>query len=384
MKKYYKFGYSRFGPFLYGFVRWLKNELVKKGYDKVFFFSRDGYMMKKAFELINDTGIQAEYAYFSRKSLRAPLLHSCTDFEDSLKYLSWERYISFGKLLEYYGFDKAESSDIAARGGFELGDCIAFDSIMSNAAARRIYEENRDTIISRSLEQDRLLTEYTRQLGMRGRFAIVDIGWHGNMQYYLEQFALTHGLGVQFEGFYIGIDPVKKLGTTVNGYLFDSSDMRNRKRLLCFFGGYEKLLQSFEGSASGYAGAEDGRIVPVLMPYEYEGDQWIQKAVKSWQYGALRFVKKACETRLADSDRQLTEPLIRFGMKPTVRDTELFSFFYITDGTKVYFTAQKPLFRYTPKEFLHALSDSSWKTGFMRSAFRLPLPYYQIYRLLRK
>lgn len=384
MKKYYKFGYTRFGPFLYGFVRWLKNELVSKGYNRVFFFSRDGYMMKKAFELINDTEIRAEYVYFSRSSLRSPLLHSCTGFEDSLKYLAWERYISFGKLLGYYGFDKAESQQIAHRYDVELKDSIPYDSISRNAVARRIYEENKDIINARSLEQDALLTEYTEQLGMRGKIAIVDIGWHGNMQYCLEQFIAEKNMDMQPEGFYIGITPTKKLTTPVNGYLFDSSDIRNRKRLLCFFGGYEKLLQSYEGSTAGYTRSDNGKVVPLLMPYEYEGDQWIQKAIKSWQYGALRFIKKAYETGLADSDSQLTEPLIRFGMKPEVGDTELFSFFYITDGTKIYFTAQKPFFRYKPKEFIHAFSDSPWKTGFMKSAFRLPLPYYLIYKLIRK
>ena len=84
------------------------------------------------------------------------------------------------------------------------------------------------------------------------------------------------------------------------------------------------------------------------------------------------------------SGRQLAEPLLRFGMHPTLRETALFSFFYNTDGSKVYFTAQKPLFRFRPKEFIHALANSPWKTGFMKSAFRLPLPYYTVYRLLRK
>ena len=59
--EYYSFGFTRFGPFLYGFVRWLNKELLKKGYDRIFFFSRDGYMMKKAFEIINDGSVAAEY-----------------------------------------------------------------------------------------------------------------------------------------------------------------------------------------------------------------------------------------------------------------------------------------------------------------------------------
>ena len=50
---YYKFGFERFGPFLYGYTNWLYKKIVKSGCKKVFFFSRDGYMMKKAFDIYN-------------------------------------------------------------------------------------------------------------------------------------------------------------------------------------------------------------------------------------------------------------------------------------------------------------------------------------------
>ena len=54
------------------------------------------------------------------------------------------------------------------------------------------------------------------------------------------------------------------------------------------------------------------------------------------------------------------------------------------DGRKTWYTAQKPIYRYHPKELLRDLADSPWKTGFLRSVFRLPFPYYLIYRILKK
>lgn len=49
---YYEFGRIYFGPFLLGFSRWLNNQVGKNKIDKLFFFARDGYMMEKAFKLV--------------------------------------------------------------------------------------------------------------------------------------------------------------------------------------------------------------------------------------------------------------------------------------------------------------------------------------------
>ena len=313
-----------------------------------------------------------------------PLLHRCTDFADSLQYLPRQRFISLGMLLAYYGFSADEQEKLAAQGGFRTDTEIPYEQLSSDAAARRIYEENRDIICQRSLEQDACLLRYLSQVGINGKCAVADVGWHGNMQRYLEQFVRMHGLDVRLEGFYIGIAPSAPLETPVNGFLYDCTHSEMRKRLLCFLGVTEKLLQSTEGSAAGYRLTEDGTAVPVLTAYEYAGDRQVQYAIRSWQHGALRYVQKHAGKLQTVSDRQLAEPLLRFGMHPTLRETALFSFFYNTDGSKVYFTAQKPLFRFRPKEFIHALANSPWKTGFMKSVFRLPLPYYTVYRLLRK
>ncbi|MBR1383488.1 MAG: hypothetical protein IJ555_06725 [Ruminococcus sp.] len=385
MKKHYAFGYRRFGPFLYGFVRWLKRGLEAKGYEKVFFFSRDGYMMKKAFDLINDTSIKSEYVCFSRKALRTPLLWHCQSFENSLKYLSRERFISVGKLLEYYGFDKVERESLAADGGFSLETDIPFDEVRHSNLARRLYEENKDRINSRSREQDILLEEYLRQTGMSGRFAIVDIGWKGNMQYYLELFFLRHNIPADMEGFYVGIDPVPMLQSGVNGYVFSGDDIKAKDRVNCFYGGYELMFQCFEGSTAGYERA-GGCAVPRLAEYEYSGKEYKKTvaAISLWQRGALDFIRRAHAKGLSTSDERLMKPLLQFGTSPSLEDTRLFSDICHFDGTRHYFTPQKPMYRFKPRELAHALANSPWKTGFMRALFKIPGPYFTAFKILKK
>ena len=174
--EYYDFGYKYFGPFLYGFVRWLKKELKDQGYNKVFFFSRDGYMMKKAFDLVNDTDIESHYVYFSRRSLRIPLLNICNTYEESLEFLSWKRFISIKELMSYYGLNK-ENSDIIIPKDAERDRTVSFEELKSDRIFRKIFEENKEIIKDNSARQEEYLLKYTEQCGMRNRFAIVDIGW---------------------------------------------------------------------------------------------------------------------------------------------------------------------------------------------------------------
>ena len=203
------------------------------------------------------------------------------------------------------------------------------------------------------------------------------------MQYYLDKFYKSHGFDFDVSGFYIGILPEKNLASGVNGYVYDPENIAGRKRVLCFLGGYEKLFQSSEGSASGYCEL-NGKIVPELMEYEYSEDEKIINAINRWQDGALDFISEVIRSKPEYSDHQLTEPLIKFGVAPGYSDTQLFSFFYINDGEKIWFTSQKPLYKYRFKEFIHDFANSPWKTGFLKSVFRIPLPYYWIYSVLKK
>ena len=382
--EHYLFGRDYFGPFLYGFSRWLYQEITTNHYRKIFFFSRDGYMIEKAFNLLNKSGIETEYVYFSRKSLSQALLWSCDNLEETLQYLSWKRYYKAAEILYFLGFNEEEREEIRRERQLNPDREISRNHLASDQEILNIYAQYRKRISDRSREQDHLLYTYLNQIGMTGECAIADIGWHGSMQFYLEQFIRLHQMDTVLNGYYIGIHSLFPLKSAVFGYYFTGNEIKKRKQILCFLGGYEKLFQGFEGSTGGYSPTDEGTMKPVLLPYEYADNQEIIHAIREWQRGAIDYVSFAAENHLDADDRTMTKPLIRFGKRPSLKETRLLSFLYNYDGTKVYFTAQKCLFKYTPREFIHALSNSLWKTGFMKSAFKIPFPYYTIYRLIRK
>lgn len=383
--KYYQFGWKYFGPFLYGFTDWLCHELKGGDINKIFFFSRDGYMMKKAFDMMNkDENMQVQYVYFSRKSIRQTLLWNCNTYEESLQYLTWERFISLGKLLEYYGFSKRERFELSQKHKWDLNKEYEYSSLNKNIELSNIYKKLKQKIDDKSCKQGVILKQYIQQIGMDGDCAIIDIGWKGSMQYYIEQFLLLNDINCCINGYYVGILPERKLKGNVYGFLYNPENPNMRKSVLCAFGVYEKLFQSTEGSTYGYK-MEDGLVKPILNTYEYHNNPQIISCIYDWQTAALDYItQRMKQTDHVEDDIALAQGLVRVGKKPTYKETKMFSFFYNTDGTKVYFVKQKALYKYKIKELIHALSNSPWKTGFMKSAFRIPFPYYKIYEILRK
>lgn len=381
--EYYRFGVEKFGPFLYGYTLWLHNKIKEAHFSKVFFFARDGYMMEKAFKILDDN-LDTQYVYFSRKSIRQALLYKCESYKESLKYLTWERFITIGKLLEYYGFSLEERKKIAAQENLDLEENLSYADLNSNEEMEKLYGKIREMISVNSKHQDEMLRGYLNEINMKDRCAIVDIGWHGSMQFYLDEYFKHIGSNVELYGYYVGIEPMPDLKSKNFGWLYSDTDNGLRKEVLCFFGVYEKLFQSTEGSTYGYEMINES-VIPILADYEYSDDKEMIERIGDWQRGALDFVRIATGKAIKIYDNKAwAYPLIEVGKNPSRADVKLLSFLYNTDGSKVYFVSQKPLYKYKPKELVYALSNSVWKTGFMKSVFKLPLPYYYIYRALRK
>lgn len=61
------------------------------------------------------------------------------------------------------------------------------------------------------------------QIGFSGKVAIVDIGWHGNMQKALVKICRKAGISIEISGFYLGLNPnVRGLDKQIDasGFLF--------------------------------------------------------------------------------------------------------------------------------------------------------------------
>lgn len=384
---YYRFGHDVFGPFLYGYTKWLREKIKTNGEEKIFFFSRDGYIMQKAYMLfdeVNPLGLEHSYVYFSRNSLRRGLLWNCCNYEETLTYLSNDRFTDISKIASLYGLEQNELKPLL--GNLKLGwnEGILQKHLSKNDKVKKVFNRFEKTIQHRSREQYKNTICYLRQIGLHGKCAIVDIGWNGTMQFYLDSLLKMSGIDAELNAYYVGVSSRMSHKGKADGYVFNNLNQAQKKSLLCFLGGVEKLFQSSEGSTDKYI-RENDAIKPILKPYEYEEDEQIKGYIKELQKGALDYVKYGISNNISfQKERDAYSKLIHFGKYPSYSDTQMFKFFYVNDGGRQYFIPQKPFYRYRPKEFALALSNSIWKTGFLKAAFRIPFPYYYIYKMISK
>ena len=301
---YYNFGFNVFGPFLFGFTVWLRNRIKESKDEEIFFLSRDGYMIQKAYGLFEEEqplNIHNSYVYFSRNSLRRALLWKTESYEDSLRYISKERFTDIATIVSYYGLDYSDVKQCIDDIGIGWSEQLFLEKLPQNEKVRKIYELNRDKIKHISHYQYEMILTYLKQIGLQGNCAIVDIGWNGSMQYYLEKIIEISGIRARIDGYYVGMSQTVPVKGRADGYLFSKDNLKNRKSITCFFGIFEKFLQSFEGSTDSYK-YEEGGIIPVLKPYEYEDDRNIVDCIRSFQEGALEYITDAIHKKLLFSN----------------------------------------------------------------------------------
>ncbi|MCI5776807.1 MAG: hypothetical protein MR215_04155 [Bacteroidales bacterium] len=323
-------------------------------------------------ETVAPIGIPSEYVYFSRKSLRAPLLCVNPTYERVFDHLSWQRFISYEEVLSYWGIS-AEEARVSAE---KTNETILFETLQEDKFLRTVFEANKELIVHRSQEQYDALKAYLSQIEMQGKAVIVDIGWHGSMQHALETFIEKCGIDAQLFGLYVGIGTPKKLKGSAKGFLYNGETDPRRSRILCFFGVVEKLFQCFEGSTSGYKITGD-EVSPIKENFEFAAGDTVVEYISQIQESAVEYVKTG--------DRGNSDAFLDFGQNPSSKWLRIFSPFYNLDGgVKLFLLPQKRLMAYGLKEFIYALNQSSWKTGFMKKAFKLPLPYFYLYKILKK
>ena len=137
---YYRFGYETFGIVLYGFCKWLIEDLKKQGISQILFFSRDGYIMKEAFERMpNHERFDAQYIYVSRRSLRVPLLWEKD--RASIDEICPTRYISLADLLVSLGLEPIEYAKLAEKYHYTLQTVVKDSDIEKNELLINFLDE---------------------------------------------------------------------------------------------------------------------------------------------------------------------------------------------------------------------------------------------------
>lgn len=384
MTQYEKMGCEFFGPQLYGFTQWLADRLRQDEIKDVYFLARDGYMLKRAFDELHIEGIRTNYMYCSRRAFQVPLLWLDSDIETVKDMFSFRRTMTIRRFFLQLGLDPDAYRP-------EIEECgIDLDRIYDIKEFIRIVEELygsiRADVIQNAKEEYEALMTYLRSLDFQEKIAVVDIGFHGTIQYCLERLLKKELSEIQVKGYYLNASKkyVNKYGIAVEGYVY-----RDQPYDLLF----EAQFLSQDGSLKRFK-LEDGKSVSILEAPEYtENGQGLLDEVpiiREYQTGAIRFIQYMREAVPLDAITANRDAAMnnieRLLTRPSLKEARLWGDFRFLNFTRGYLAHPQSWLTYLlhPGRLKEDLLSSGWRIGFMRRLCLLPLPYQGVLSVIKK
>lgn len=265
-------GYRIFGPMLFGFTCWLLARAAQEKYAKMLFIARDGWLPQQLFDGLKGRvglgGIQSEYLYLSRRTAYQAGIREW-DTDANWHFVAGQTKRSVSRCLQNVNVEAAAQQRQLAAFGLE-----DFDQPRDHQDHLRI-KTLIDTLFAQSLSatamrRAELASYYDQAVGAAGKVAIVDIGWHGNIQKALVHSASDPLLRDRVEGLYLGTlagsSRLVENGHRLAGWMCNRGNPDHVQQLL-FTGGVELLefaMTADHGSAIDLRRNAAGQVEPVL------------------------------------------------------------------------------------------------------------------------
>ncbi len=392
-----KRGCRLFGPQLYGFAQWLLARLREDDIHDVYFMARDGYTLKQAFDELGTDDISTHYLYCSRRSFQVPLMWKHPQFDDVISLFAFINKMTVRTLLSKLGLTADDYEDQMRAYDLEPDCLYERGEIFSDGRVRAFYNSIQADVEQNSREEYEALVSYLRALNMAEKIAVVDIGWHGTMQYALERIIESEGWKIGVKGYYVGIlvegNIIREKRIQAKGYLFDQDKGQKLREGLYIWCPIEMQYLGNHGSVKRFV-IEEGESHPVFYPYEYEKDkgQKVDEAaiMGAYQSGAAQFVRYLLSAFPFGSFEVSTDAAVHDfmwqGLKPTLKDAYFWGNMFYFDYENSYVARPKCIWYYLIhwKELRNDFLSCGWHIGFMRRLFLIPLPYDKIYFAMKK
>ncbi len=267
---------------LYLFTARLYENALQAGTQDLFFFAREGKLLKEMFDLYqsrkNSTiAIRTHYLQVSRRSTFLLSLGPLDQERFEILFRQYRR-ISIADFLKSLALDEHMLS-LANALGVTLDDLmitsddlpadLLFNRLLKLDAFRRLYEEERTT---RSTAFERYLSNLVGGL-IPNVLHVVDVGWKGSIQDNLFNWLnRVRGEAARIEGYYLGLVATGGMSerNTKNGLLFSNVGkislgfhVFNETRSL-----FEVILHADHGSAQRYIFDADGNAKVIQDPFQ--------------------------------------------------------------------------------------------------------------------
>jgi predicted HAD superfamily hydrolase len=277
------------GPLWFGFVEWCLAEAQRRGIRRLYFVARDGQIFHKvAQEIVRKRSIPVEchYLYGSRQAWHLPGLQKWG--ESTIRWaFHRQRYITAEQVLRRLGLDPRDhAGELATIGITERSWETDLSANQADALRQLLETAAFQTVIRDRAVRARTATyQYLEQEGMFDgtSFALVDIGWRGNMQRSLARVirANSQQQNLSLCGMYFGLQerPADSAGDTLVAYWPETP-----QQVVLLQGVQVTLLEMMaaadHGTVLGFV-EKNGGISPIL-----DGER--DEEVLAWGLGSLQ------------------------------------------------------------------------------------------------
>lgn len=265
----YKLGYAALGPVLSGFMLWLSRTAKAQGVSRLHFLSREGWVLKEAYDALTKNipdAVPSHYLYCSRRAARVAALKTISDIT-SVACQPFESGVSLRDLLRNR-FGIRVNPDIE-RIIFANSDLTIDGPLTSNSSGRVAFSKVCVSLAKIILEHARIERKaYLKYLETSGittekHPAIVDIGWKGNMQG-----SLGNLIGRPLQGYYYatlqGAERWELQGHRINAYAGESLSIGHESVLINNRHICEFLTCKASGSLVSFKIDSTGKLVPMF------------------------------------------------------------------------------------------------------------------------
>lgn len=255
-------------PLLVSFVGWLLARAAERGLRRLYFVSRDGFVLKELAERMPHPGVELRYLYGSRQAWHVPAIGTLDARECGWIFEETAR-MSVRTVCSRVGCAPELLADLLAGQGFPAArwdEPLMVDDI---ARLRTAWQENEGVLarLRPVVAINRALTaRYLRQAGLFDPepWAMVDLGWSGRLQDSLAR--LLDPGSPPLLGFYFALKanaaPDGGAAGAKEAFLWDG-----RREPAFYIPDMFQVMESFctapHGSVTGYA--EDGREVRAVF-----------------------------------------------------------------------------------------------------------------------
>lgn len=257
-------------PTIYSFVMWVLEDAIQRKKERLYFLSRDGYVMYHIAQIICEEKrlpIECKYLYCSRYALRGAQFSMLA--EKSLDYICLGGMnVTFEKLMDRAGLNEYEIEKATGILGYQKrrNTGMSYNEVKSMKNVLKDCSYFMERVYEHAKENYPFVTGYLRQEGLLDNipFAIVDSGWTGSMQKSLQCLLNSMGKDIALEGYYFGMYeyPSDMKKENYHCYYFGPEKFLRRK---VYFSNnlFECIYSSPEGMVTGYT-MHDRKYSPVF------------------------------------------------------------------------------------------------------------------------